>query len=48
MFFVEVCYIFRKDHVGQECTAAKKWPDNWSFLATKYEDVRNVFLITDR
>ncbi|XP_070189709.1 ciliary microtubule inner protein 1-like [Littorina saxatilis] len=28
-----------KDHVGQEVSATKTWPDNWNFLTTKYEDL---------
>ena len=37
--------IFRKDHVRQENVAARKWPENWDFLTTKYEDVRKVCLV---
>ncbi|KAL8561443.1 hypothetical protein ACOMHN_046899 [Nucella lapillus] len=29
----------RKDHVGQETSATKSWPENWNFLTTKYDDL---------
>ncbi|XP_076449412.1 ciliary microtubule inner protein 1-like [Babylonia areolata] len=28
-----------KDHVGQETSATKSWPENWNFLTTKYDDL---------
>ncbi|KAK7493815.1 hypothetical protein BaRGS_00014956, partial [Batillaria attramentaria] len=28
-----------KDHVGQETSATKTWPENWKFLTTKYDDL---------
>jgi len=38
-----------KDHVGQEVTATKTWPENWNFLTTKYEDlVKDQFPNRDR
>ncbi|KAI0217890.1 hypothetical protein LSAT2_030351 [Lamellibrachia satsuma] len=28
-----------KDHVKQEIVAARKYPHNWAFMATRYEDL---------
>ncbi|ELT93176.1 hypothetical protein CAPTEDRAFT_156825 [Capitella teleta] len=28
-----------KSHIKQEVVAAKKWPQNWGFLTTRYEDL---------
>jgi len=28
-----------KDHINQETVASKKWPQNWEFMTTKYEDL---------
>ncbi len=30
---------FRRDHIEHEADAAKRWPNNWSFLATDYKEV---------
>lgn len=32
-------FVLRKDHVHQEETASKKWPENWGFMTQRYDDV---------
>lgn len=32
-------FSYRKDHVGHEHSAAKRWPENWGFLIGQYKIV---------